>query len=136
MIRQSLDGAVMEQHPAERTEPTLGANALPQFAVQSRGDLGQEILHRGVESFMEGLLGIGHLRDQANDGGDPLQGKRGFGGRGNEGEQEIRQRDFPGRALEEPGLPGHGLGVQSRDLTADLLEVGRQRVRQGRRAGS
>ena len=37
-----------------------------------------EILHRGVEAFMERLLGIGQSRDQANDGGDPLQGKRGY----------------------------------------------------------
>ena len=40
MIRQSLDRAVVEQHPAERTEPALGADALPQFAEQGRGDLG------------------------------------------------------------------------------------------------
>jgi len=62
--------------------------------------------------------------------------ERGFGGQGDEGEQEIRQRYLAGRALEKPGLAGHGVGVQPGDLSADLLEVGSQCVCNRNRGGS
>jgi len=36
-------------------------------ANEGRGGLGREIFHRGIEPFMESLLGIGQPSDQADD---------------------------------------------------------------------
>ena len=61
--------------------------------------------------------------NQADDGGDPFQGKHGFGSHGDPGEQKIRPGYLARLSFEETRLAGQSRGVQLSKLGADGGEV-------------
>jgi hypothetical protein len=135
MFGQGFEGAVVEQHPLKRPQQTLRAHLLAQITEQSDGHLKQESLEGGVEPFLQSLFGIGQAGHQSNDTRNWFQGKGGFGGQGDQSEQEILDGDFAGFALQETGLTSHGLAIQLGQGGTNLLEVPRESLRDGRGEG-
>ncbi len=66
MLRERLGGAVMEEHPWERLQPSPGLGSVAELAKERDGDLGDKLLEAIGQAFMEGLLGIGGARRQAS----------------------------------------------------------------------